>query len=76
VMNADGSSIRDLTNHPALDASPAWSPDGTKIAFVSDRSAKGHRDIYVMNANGKHVARITHSPAHVWSTQPDWQRRP
>ena len=76
LMNADGSSIRDLTNHPALDASPAWSPDSTKIAFVSDRSAKGHRDIYVMNANGKHVARITHSPAHVWSTQPDWQRRP
>src|SRR5689334_19079267 len=39
VMNADGSGQTRLTNNPRGDEFPAWSPDGTKIAFasVSDR---------------------------------------
>ena len=37
VMNADGSNQRNVTNHPAEDVLPDWSPDGKKIAFVSDR---------------------------------------
>jgi len=74
VMFADGSSVRNVTNFPSLDASPAWAPDGSKIAFVSDRSGKGHREIYVMPAQGGKVVRVTHSPANVWATQPDWQR--
>jgi Tol biopolymer transport system component len=73
VMNADGSGQRDISNQPAFDASPAWSPDGRKIAFVSDRSRKNHREIYVMNANGGHVVRVTHSDLSLWETQPDWQ---
>ena len=32
-MNADGSGQTNLTNNPAFDFDPAWSPDGTKIAF-------------------------------------------
>src|SRR5262249_7689264 len=75
-MTPDASGVRALPNHPALDASPAWSPDGTKIAFVSERSAKNHREIYVMNADGSHVVRVTHNPAQVWATQPDWQHKP
>ena len=37
VMNADGTAQTRLTNNPAVDVAPAWSPDGSKIAFASDR---------------------------------------
>jgi Tol biopolymer transport system component len=36
-MNADGSDRRQLTNHRARDENPDWSPDGTQIAFYSER---------------------------------------
>ena len=38
-MNADGSSQTRLTNNSFADLEPAWSPDGTKIAFSSGRHA-------------------------------------
>ena len=44
---------------PAHDYSPAWSPDGTKIAFVSERD--GNPEIYVMNADGSNQTRITNT---------------
>ncbi len=54
--------------------SPAWSPDGTRIAFTSFRNGKG--DIYVMNADGGDARRLTTSPAYddlpAWS--PDGRR--
>ena len=40
---------------------PAWSPDGTKIAFVSDRD--GDTEIYVMNADGSHPTNLTNTSA-------------
>ena len=44
-----GTSSR-FTSDPGDDLNPAWSPDGTRIAFTSDR--RGHRDIYVKAASG------------------------
>jgi len=61
VMNADGTSQRNLTNHPAQDVYPAWSPDGTKIAFRSNRD--GNFEIYVMNADGSNPRNLTRHPA-------------
>jgi WD40-like Beta Propeller Repeat len=37
TVKANGTGWRQLTNHPAFDACPAWSPDGTRLAFCSDR---------------------------------------
>jgi len=59
-MNADGTDPRNLTNHPRFDSGPAWSPDGTRIAFNSDRD--GNPEIYVMNADGTDPRNLTNDP--------------
>ena len=59
-MDADGRNQENLTNHPVDDMDPAWSPDGTKIAFVSNRS--GSTQIHVMGADGKNPIRLTDGP--------------
>ena len=40
LINSDGSGLIQLTNDPADDFAPAWSPDRQRIAFVSNRSGK------------------------------------
>jgi len=57
TMNADGSGQTRLTNSPGLDFWPAWSSDGTKIVFTSDRDGNG--EVYTMNADGSAQTRIT-----------------
>ena len=67
-MNADGSGVTRLTDNDADDWSPAWSPDGRRIAFDSNRD--GDFEIYVMNADGSGVTRLTDNDADDWS--PAW----
>src|SRR3989440_1939865 len=56
TVNPDGTGLTQLTNDPGDGASwPAWSPDGTKIAFASHRSPDG---IYIMDADGANAHRI------------------
>jgi Tol biopolymer transport system component len=55
-------SIRQLTSGPNHnDSSARWSPDGTRIAFKSTRAGGGKWDIYVMNADGSNVTRLTNT---------------
>ena len=68
VMDADGGNQENLTNHPAYDGQPDWSPDGRKIAFVSGRD--GVRQIHVMDADGKNPIKLTHGPRR--KRYPDW----
>ena len=77
VMNADGTGVTRLSNDPENDSSPAWSPDGSRIAFsrtkivVDDlfrREVSG--EIYVMNADGSEQRNLTDNMASEW--QPVW----
>src|SRR5687767_4203135 len=55
-MAPDGGSVTRLTSS-FVDTDPAWSPDGTKIAFVSYRDL-ADSEIYVMNADGSAETRL------------------
>jgi hypothetical protein len=67
VMNPDGSNPVNLTNvADDTDSTPAWSPDGSKIAFVTNRD--GNHEIYLMNADGSGQTRLTTNSAD--DTQP------
>jgi len=72
VMDADGSNLVQLTDNPAtvpdppvIDNFPAWSPDGTKIAFRSNRD--GDNAVFIMNADGSNVTRLTPGSKPAWS---------
>jgi hypothetical protein len=69
IAGVDGGDPVRLTDHPAEDSHPAWSPDGTKIAFVSGRD--GNPEIYVMDANGQNVRRLTRRTA-TFDAFPTW----
>jgi TolB protein len=68
-MNPDGTGQVNLTNSAGNDDQPAWSPDGTKLAFRSDRD--GNSEIYVMNSDGSDAIRLTNDPADDGS--PAWR---
>jgi acylaminoacyl-peptidase len=56
----DGTEHRPLTTGPAQDTSPRWSPDGTRVAYISDR--EGSPQIYVRWMDTGQTARITNVP--------------
>jgi Tol biopolymer transport system component len=77
VMNADGSGLRNVTRTPRDDLGPAWSPDGRAIAFVQKkcwpnprvtRCATAYETyLYVVNADGSGLRRLTTQLAHVFN---------
>ena len=68
-MNADGTEQRQLTDDPAGDYDPVFSPDGTRIAFSSERA--GNFDVWVMNADGSDPVNLTNHPAA--DEYPSWR---
>lgn len=74
-MAADGSGQINLTGSAARDQDPAWSPDGSKIAY-SSTAAGAHLDIWVMNADGSGKVNLTPLPDSTESgeagVEPTW----
>ena len=77
VMATDGGNLRRLTNNSDKDFSPSWSPDGKRIAFISDRDGHVHPrhgwstyEIYVMNADGSNPQNLTNNPSD--DRDPSW----
>jgi Tol biopolymer transport system component len=82
VMNADGTGQTNLTNSPTTrESGPAWSPDGTKIAFYSNKDhypvdcddvdVPCDYEIYVMNGDGTGLTRLTNT-LDDQQTAPTW----
>ncbi len=59
AVDSDGRGLSRLTTEPGKDLDPAWSQDGSRIAFASDRD--GNLEIYVMNRDGTNQVRLTTS---------------
>ena len=70
-MSSDGSNEQQLTDTPALDALPAYSPNGASIVFESDRGAKNNRDLYVADARGGNQHRLF-ADSRYWDVAPSW----
>src|SRR6266571_1927388 len=68
IVNSNGTGLTRLTTNSVSDGDPAWSPDGSKIAFRSARD--GNDEIYVMNPDGLNVTRLTTNA--VDDLQPAW----
>lgn len=67
----DGTGLVRLTTSPASDIIGAYSPDGRKVAFLSTRD--GNFQLYVMNADGSSIKRLTNLVPFSWhATPPSW----
>ncbi len=70
IINADGSQLTPITAVPGGDFEPAWSPDGTRIAFTSLRD--GNMQIYALNLADQSVTRLTNLSSGVEARQASW----
>jgi Tol biopolymer transport system component len=63
TMHPDGTDVVNLTGSHGFSGDPGWSPDGSSIAFESDRGAyPQEQGIYVMRRDGTHLHRVTTVP--------------
>jgi len=68
VLDVATGHVRPLIADGVWNTDPAWSPDGTRIAYVSTKD--GETDIYVMDVASAAVTRLTHDPS--WNGNPTW----
>jgi Tol biopolymer transport system component len=71
TVNAKGGSIEFLTENDATNTNPRWSPNGSKIAFVSNNNSDNDVEIYEMDANGSNSTRLTNNSSS-YDDHPSW----
>jgi Tol biopolymer transport system component len=69
VANRDGSGLTRLTTHAAADDNPAWSRDGSQIAFRSIRESHGQSQIWIMDADGSNQRNLMGNSFNVLDAQ-------
>jgi TolB protein len=73
IVDRYGKDPKRLTNDKAYDADPSWSPDGSKICFVSTRSGK--LDLWIIDRDGANPHQLTGlSNSKGDSKEPQWSR--
>jgi Tol biopolymer transport system component len=74
TINPDGTEKVNLTDAFGAwdDTNPAWSPDGTRIAFNSSRAGNGGSDVFVMSADGMDPVQLTFGAEYEGNWGPDW----
>jgi Tol biopolymer transport system component len=76
VISPDGSGLRAVTEEqgtfedPVLNSQPDWSPDGTRLAFTSDR--EGNLEIWQIDADGTDPVQLTSTDGPARNIQPAW----
>ena len=76
IMQADGSDLLRLTDHPAFDDSPALSPDGSQVVFLSARDDPDPTfpnlkyEIYLVDSDGENLRRLTET--EMGEDHPSW----
>ncbi|MBY0375919.1 MAG: DPP IV N-terminal domain-containing protein, partial [Bryobacteraceae bacterium] len=74
MINADGSKLRELTSGTGRDSSPVWSPDGKRIAYLSERD--GSTQLHVMWVDSREslqLTRVERTPgSFAWSPDGKW----
>jgi TolB protein len=72
LVYADGSGVYRLTSGPGTDYTPAWSPDGSRIAYVS--ASPGARGLFLINPDGSGKTQLVEHAAQYPAWSPDGSR--
>jgi Tol biopolymer transport system component len=72
TVKPNGRGLRQHTHLPGNSYNSAWSPDGSKIVFARNRTVGPEADLYIMNADGTHIRRLTRNPT-LRAQWPDWR---
>jgi eukaryotic-like serine/threonine-protein kinase len=70
IVDRTGARLRQVTNDIYKDRAPRWSPDASRIAFLSDRS--GRYECWSVNPDGSGLKQLTFTTGARWAQAPVW----